>query len=348
MTFLLLSPTAVAAFASTALISLVPNLLLVCFPVLWNASAAEHRGGLWLWGQSLAAGGLLGDVFLHTLPHAMSDHGGGHSHTAHDDSDGDPSSHSHSHETGVWILVGFCIFFTVDLFLRMVEDSQSSSGGHSHHHHGKAEEKEEPLATRRIIKKKTAWSLLVLNVTADALHNFTDGLAIGASWSSAPVVDSWWQAIWSSRGSVATLSILLHEVPHELGDYCTLVAAGYTPWQAVRTQFVTAVAAFCGTAVALGLQTTEAGGPLILATAGGFCYLACTTLLPHVLNEPVGRPWHRLAHWFAFVVGLAFMYAVACLEQMNDATSATEDGHGLHDHSSHSPHAHDHVSHHEL
>jgi zinc transporter 7 len=254
----------------------------------------------------------------------------------------------------VWILVGFGIFFTVDLLLRMVEDSQSSSssGNHSRHHHGKAEENQEEDASskRQTLKKKTAWSLLVLNVTADALHNFTDGLAIGASWSSAPVVDSWWQAIWSNRGSVATLSILLHEVPHELGDYCTLVAAGYTPWQAVRTQFVTAIAAFCGTAVALGLQTTEAGGPLILATAGGFCYLACTTLLPHVLNEPVGRPWHRLAHWLAFVVGLAFMYAVACLEQMDEGKNATEIGHGshFHDHSSHSPHSHDHVPHQEL
>mmetsp|Transcript_14692 Transcript_14692/g.29866 ORF Transcript_14692/g.29866 Transcript_14692/m.29866 type:complete len:198 (+) Transcript_14692:2035-2628(+) len=162
-------------------------------------------------------------------------------------------------------------------------------------------------------KDRKSWSLIVLNLTADSLHNFTDGLAIGASYAATASNNS---SVVVSAGSVATLSILLHEVPHELGDYCTLVAAGYTPWQAVRTQFATAIAAFCGTAVALvAADQSSSSDALLLATAGTFLYLAGTTLLPHVLNESVMKPWHRLGHLLAFAVGLAFMQAVALLEE---------------------------------
>merc|ERR1719341_3215907 len=45
-----------------------------------------------------------------------------------------------------------------------------------------------------------------LNLAADCFHNFTDGLAIGASFLAG-----------ESIGIITTLTILLHEVPHEIG-----------------------------------------------------------------------------------------------------------------------------------
>lgn len=56
-----------------------------------------------------------------------------------------------------------------------------------------------------------------LNLAADFTHNFTDGLAIGASFLVSPAV-----------GAVTTVTILLHEVPHEIGDFAILVQSGCT------------------------------------------------------------------------------------------------------------------------
>ncbi len=120
----------VAAFSSTALISLAPNVLLLLFPK-FAAGEGQSSKSLSL-GQALAAGGLLGDVFLHVVPHS-----GG------------------SHSVGLWILLGFSIFLLTDMLMR------SMGGGHSHSHdHDKDKKCEE-----------TKTSTILLNLTADALHN---------------------------------------------------------------------------------------------------------------------------------------------------------------------------------
>ena len=54
-----------------------------------------------------------------------------------------------------------------------------------------------------------------LNLAADFAHNFTDGLAIGASYIAGRGV-----------GIITTVTILLHEVPHEVGDFAILVQSG--------------------------------------------------------------------------------------------------------------------------
>ena len=54
-----------------------------------------------------------------------------------------------------------------------------------------------------------------LNLAADFSHNFTDGLAIGASY-----------IVGQNVGIITTITILLHEVPHEIGDFAILVQSG--------------------------------------------------------------------------------------------------------------------------
>jgi zinc transporter 7 len=54
-----------------------------------------------------------------------------------------------------------------------------------------------------------------LNLAADFTHNFTDGLAIGASFLAG-----------RSTGIVTTVTVLLHEVPHEIGDFAILIQSG--------------------------------------------------------------------------------------------------------------------------
>lgn len=52
-------------------------------------------------------------------------------------------------------------------------------------------------------------------MAADFLHNFTDGLAIGASY-----------LVGKNVGLVTTITIFLHEIPHEIGDFAILVQSG--------------------------------------------------------------------------------------------------------------------------
>jgi len=80
----------------------------------------------------------------------------------------------------------------------------------------------------------------VLNLIADISHNFTDGLAIAASFMSG-----------HSVGMGTALAVLFHEVPHEVGDYAILVSSGFTQAQAIKAQFVTALGAFVGCIVGL-------------------------------------------------------------------------------------------------
>ena len=54
-----------------------------------------------------------------------------------------------------------------------------------------------------------------LNLAADFSHNFTDGLAIGASFLAGQNI-----------GIITTLTILFHEVPHEIGDFAVLIQSG--------------------------------------------------------------------------------------------------------------------------
>jgi zinc transporter 7 len=134
----------------------------------------------------LAFGGLLGDVFLHTLPSAT----GG------------------VEAVELMVLLGFTLFLMVDMLIR------SLGGGHSHSHSHTDEVHDEKKPNGQHTHQGTPRkSVVVLNLVADALHNFTDGLAIGASFALGNTPkDMSVTSLLLSRGGLATLSIMCHEV----------------------------------------------------------------------------------------------------------------------------------------
>ena len=294
----------VAALTATGLISLAPNLLLILFPQY--ASGEGEASKVLALGQALAAGGLLGDVFLHTIPHSNG-----------------------SDDMGLWILLGFSAFLVADMLIRSLGPAEEES------RKGAAEAKPNGDHHSHNNHHAPKSSVVLLNLAADALHNFTDGLAIGASFAVYTPRDGLSvAALLSSRGGLATISILFHEIPHELGDFAILVKSGFSKQEAILAQFGTAVAAMLGSVVGLFLQQWV-GDYLIFMTAGGFVYLAAVTILPEILDERASA-FFRVSQLACFAAGIAFMYAVSLLE-----AHEAHGGNGHHDHH----HDHHHESH---
>lgn len=142
-----------------------------------------------------------------------------------------------------------------------------------------------------------------LNLAADFTHNFTDGLAIGASYLAG-----------QSIGLVTTFTILLHEVPHEIGDFAILVQSGYPKRKAMLLQLVTAVGALGGTACGLLAEGvgTAAIAWILPFTAGGFIYIATVSVIPEILED--SSPKQSIKEVLAIFVGIGMMVLIAYLE----------------------------------
>lgn len=85
---------------------------------------------------------------------------------------------------------------------------------------------------------------------ANSFDNFTHGLAVGGSF-----------LVSFPHGVLTTFAILLHEIPHEVGDFAILLRSGFSRWDAARAQIVTASTGIMGalTAVALSGATSAVG-----------------------------------------------------------------------------------------
>ena len=89
---------------------------------------------------SFALGGLLGDVFFHTIPHLNS---GGHGHDDHGHGHHDHGHHDHGHahseedmQTNLIIILGIWVFFLIEKITHTYFESNDDHG-HSHSHSSK-------------------------------------------------------------------------------------------------------------------------------------------------------------------------------------------------------------------
>lgn len=146
----------------------------------------------------------------------------------------------------------------------------------------------------------------LLSLIADGVHNFTDGLAIAASFSNS-----------YSLGLSTSMAIMLHEIPHELGDYAILMRCGFKHERIILLQLLTAAGAFLGTLTGIlieggpraWLSVSPNGDALLPFAAGGFLYVALCSILPEVLADHHSRPAmrHALGQFLAFLAGVALM-----------------------------------------
>uniref|UniRef100_A0A5S6R0E5 Uncharacterized protein n=1 Tax=Trichuris muris TaxID=70415 RepID=A0A5S6R0E5_TRIMR len=304
------------AIGSTLLISIAPFVLLFFIPL--SGGALEQNQPLLKPLLAFASGSLLGDAFLHLIPHAYTartDPSHHHGHQGH--------SHYHNHSGGH---EGHDLSKVVRVINNKVGD------GHSHHSHGRTSEKlqEKQLETsakdqtssdddsamngaqgkaklpvlERSLDRRIAG---YLNLAADFAHNFTDGLAVGASYLAGNAV-----------GAVTTFTVLLHEVPHEIGDFAILIQSGCSKTKAILLQLVTAVGALLGCCVSLlsanAVEISEAASHswVLPFTAGGFIYIATVSIIPELLEDC--GVWMSMKQLMAMLFGVYMMVLISELE----------------------------------
>ncbi|KAL9693013.1 hypothetical protein quinque_012298 [Culex quinquefasciatus] len=269
---------------------------------------------------SFAVGGLLGDVFLHLLPEAWSgdvSRGG---------EDGHPAMRS-----GLWILGGVLIFTIVEKIFSGYTNADENNpqpkcieitscllrqtggklpegfvgcgqGG------GACDIEDVPngcfLAGKEKEEKKEGGGggkkvAGYLNLLANSIDNFTHGLAVAGSF-----------LVSFRHGVLATFAILLHEIPHEVGDFAILLRSGFNRWDAAKAQLLTAGAGLLGALVAIGgsgaTTAMEARTSWIMPfTAGGFLHIALVTVLPDLLQEE--DPRESIKQFLALMAGIGVM-----------------------------------------
>lgn len=174
------------------------------------------------------------------------------------------------------LLLGFMAFYLVELFL----GSHAAGPGHRHDH-------------------DQAGPLLL---AGDALHNFADGVAM----TSAFLVDP-------HLGWVATLGVIIHELPQEIADYAILIARGWSKSKALLALFIVQASAFLGAGASLLLSSEmqHSTSLLLMGSAGGFLYVAAADLLPS-LNFRRRQPG-QVTKLLLLMAGMALMALMAAV-----------------------------------
>ncbi|XP_045103472.1 zinc transporter ZIP13 homolog [Portunus trituberculatus] len=225
---------------------------------------------------SFAVGGLLGDVFLHLLPEAWSMA-----------LEGGAGTHEAFTQVGLCVLAGIFVFIVVEMLAS--HDSSSTALNNNNNTKGGSGDGR---------KEVTGY----LNLVANGIDNFTHGLAVAGSFM-----------VSYKTGLLTTAAILIHEVPHEIGDFAILLKSGFSRWEATKAQFYTATVGLVGALVTLFLGSTEILGGVqvyILGfTAGGFLNIALVTVLPDLLQED--RPAQSCAQLLCLLFGTLTMATVA-------------------------------------
>tara|TARA_Y100000310_G_scaffold219247_1_gene220649 strand:+ start:17365 stop:18117 length:753 start_codon:yes stop_codon:yes gene_type:complete len=135
-----------------------------------------------------------------------------------------------------------------------------------------------------------------MNIFGDIVHNFLDGLIIGASYLvSIPV------------GIATTVAVILHEIPQEIGEFGVLIHGGFSKAKALFFNFIVSLSALVGVIIALtiGSRIENFTTFVIPFAAGSFIYIAGADLIPELHKET--RISKSIIQFATFLLGISAM-----------------------------------------
>nr|AXY94689.1 paramyosin long form [Habrobracon hebetor] len=156
---------------------------------------------------------------------------------------------------------------------------------------------------QKLSKKKGKHISGYLNLMANCIDNFTHGLAVGGSF-----------LVSFRLGALTTFAILIHEIPHEVGDFAILLKSGFNRWDAARAQLITSSGGIFGALIAVlfsGSGVESRTSWILPFTAGGFLHIGLVTVLPELLQEK--NPRESFKQLGALFAGITIMAALTIL-----------------------------------
>ena len=235
---------------------------------------------------SLAAGALLATAFMHLLPEAFESQAG-------------------AKELFATLLAGLVFFFLLDKAeLWHHGHEHHGGGGHDHtaphgaddahghgHHHGHSHAHADD-------QKSGGWTVLA----GDSVHAFGDGILI----ASAFMADL-------RLGVVASLAVLVHEVPHHMGDLVVLRQSSNNRRAAlVKVSLAGAVTALGGIIGYTLVDKLYNYLPFFLIVASSsFIYVALADLIPQLQKRVTPRETAAQIAWL--LMGIALVTLISGL-----------------------------------
>jgi zinc and cadmium transporter len=224
---------------------------------------------------SLAAGALLATAFMHLLPEAFESQVG-------------------AQALFATLLAGLVFFFLLDKAELWHHGHEHHDAGHDHAHahgrpHGSDSQHGHGHAT-----KSGGWAVLA----GDSVHAFGDGILI----ASAFVADM-------RLGVVAALAVLVHEVPHHMGDLIVLSRTSDNRRAAlVKVSLAGAVTALGGLVGYLLVDQLIEFLPYFLVMASSsFVYVALADLIPQLQTRVSARATAAQIAWLGIGIGLVML-----------------------------------------
>lgn len=178
----------------------------------------------------------------------------------------------YSAKVAMLLVIGIFLFFILEKYVHWRHCHEINCQKHPHH-------------------------LGIMNLVGDGFHNFIDGLIIAASYLiSIPL------------GIAATVAIIFHEIPQEIGDFGILLHSGFSKAKAILYNLLSASIAIVGVIIGLLLGSNVENFTIYFLpfAAAGFIYIATADLIPELHKETkISRSMLQL---FSFILGVVIMY----------------------------------------
>ncbi|PWB74632.1 ZIP zinc transporter [candidate division GN15 bacterium] len=136
-----------------------------------------------------------------------------------------------------------------------------------------------------------------LIIIGDSVHNFVDGVIIAAAFLNS-----------TELGIAATIAVIAHEIPQEVGDFAILLDSGYSVRRALVLNVASSLTSLIG---GLGayflLRQVQVLLPYVMAvSAASFIYIAAADLIPGLHRQ--SAPKHALQQILLLTAGAATIW----------------------------------------